>query len=197
MKRFPWIPIAILLAPLATLAQAPLNNPSTNTTPPASHGKSDWSRVLALAHGDEITVTLAKTGSLRCYFTGATQTELYCERRAPSIVPFAGGQEYTFHRSDVVKVQRRHFSRNFKATVVASAAVGCALGWGGGGPIGCFAGGFGLAAVGGVIGIMAWYWLPGKVIYEDRAAAHLPEARPQSSLESPALERGSSGAGAE
>ncbi len=162
MKRSFWLSIAIPLASSALLAQAPPRSQQTTD--------KGWSRVLELAQGDEITVKTARTGNLRCNFTGATDSELYCELRAAAAVPLIGGRKYAFARAEIIKVRRRHFNRNFKATVAASAGIGCALGWVSGGPIGCLAVGFGGALVGGVLGITVWYWLPGNVIYENREA---------------------------
>jgi hypothetical protein len=162
MKLLVHIVLGMGLLPAALLGQSA--NPGVNPAPGAAQG---WEKVEALAQGDEITVTSARSGAVRCRFQGATETALYCDFLGPLPFGHLGDRECEFSRADVVKVRRRHFSRDRNITIAAFAVLGCAIGaTGGGGPPGCLLGGFALGFVGAIASVIVFYWLPGKTIYE-------------------------------
>jgi len=161
------------------LAGAAHAQPAHGSASPGSAGARDWNTVLALSEGDEITVTSARTGTVRCKFVSATGTALSCDMPGPIPLSRIGDHPYAFARDEIVKVRRRHFSRDRHIAIAAFAAVGCAIGaTGGGGLPGCILGGIALGVVGAVASVIVFYWLPGNTIYENRAA-HPPTAKPQ------------------
>jgi hypothetical protein len=163
----------------ALLAGAAHAQPAQSSAGSGSARTKDWNAVLALSEGDEITVTSARTGTLRCQFVSATETALYCDMPGPIPLSRIGDRPYAFTRDEIVKVRRRHFSRDRNITIAAFAAIGCAIGaTGGGGPPGCLLGGVAFGVVGAVAAVIVFYWLPGNTIYEN-PAAHPPTAKPQ------------------
>ncbi len=154
---------------------------------PAPGGAQGWEKVQALAPGDDITVESIRIGTVRCKFRSASDSALDCDLPGP--LPFGriGDREYEFSRAEIVKVRRRHFSRDRNITIAAFAAIGCALGaTGGGGAPGCLLLGAPLGVVGAVVSIIVFYWLPGKTIYENREASHTQPAALQPQAPNPA-----------
>ena len=138
---------------------------------PAPGGAQGWEKVQALAEGDDITVESIRIGTVRCKFRSASDSILDCDLPGP--LPFGriGDREYEFSRAEIVKVRRRHFSRDRNITIAAFAVLGCVIGaqTGAAAP-GCLIGGVALGVVGGLAALIVFYWLPGHTIYDNPAA---------------------------
>jgi hypothetical protein len=151
-------------------------------------GAKDWNAVLSLSQGDDITVTSAHAGTLRCKFRSASETTLNCDTFGLIPLGKIGDRAFEFSRTEIVKVRHRHFPRDRNITIAAFAAVGCALGaTGGGGLPGCVLGGLATGVVGGIAALILLYWLPGNTIYENAEAGHTQPGEPQPQARNPAF----------
>ena len=170
MKLLTRFLITMALLPAALRGQPPSASPT-----PAPGGNHDWEKVEALSEGDDITVTSARTGTLRCKFRSATDASLSCDTLGPFSFGRAGDRTHEFTRAETIRVRHRHFRRDRNITIAAFAVFGCVLGaTGGGGPAGCLVGGALLGVVGGIEALIVFYWLPGKTIYEDGNLSRKP-----------------------
>ena len=105
-------------SPATALAQAPV----IVTAPTRS--SEDWNRLRELAHQEEINVWSSRNRHVRCFFSGATESFLFCEPR----YPYEGSSEYRFDRADVDKVRLEQGGRNFRRTIGVSALAGVVTG---------------------------------------------------------------------
>jgi hypothetical protein len=163
--------LLLLLWLLFPLSASLLGQAAGGVVGPAPANTHAWEKVEALAPGDDITVTSARTGTLRCKFRSATGDALYCDTLAPIHLGSIGDRQYEFRRDEIVKVRHRHFPRDRNITIAAFAVLGCALGTPGIGAPGCVIGAVALGVFGAVAALIVCYWLPGNTVYENREAS--------------------------
>ena len=119
----------IFTAGAQTLPRQDVSQPTTFAQTPVTvsaptRSSEDWNRLRGLAHEEEINVWSSRNRHVRCLFSGATESFLFCEPR----YPYEGSSEYRFDRADVDKVRLEQGGRNFRRTIGVSALAGVVTG---------------------------------------------------------------------
>jgi hypothetical protein len=163
MKRFDLILLAFAILPAAAIAQGLPDAPH-----PARSDAADWNRIGRMAHDQEIVVS-ARGRRLHCFFIGATNDSLFCERSTY----WRDHPEDTIPRMDVEQVRLDQIRRNWKIAIWGFAAAGAA--WGAadshtvtkGAPraVGGIVGGLGGACFGMIAGVPISLLIPGRLVY--------------------------------
>ncbi len=175
MKNRLYFFIAVLMfasLPAAMRAQALPDNPQ-----PARPDSSGWDRVQDLANGEEITVANGGAHVHPCRFTGATDSDLFCDS-------MFSDRQYRFSRAEVERVRLEDKRRNMRILIGSFAVAGFIWGAATPPPAGStaprFLDGLAGAAAGAfaglVVSVPAALLIPGRLVY------HRPHTlRPSSS----------------